>query len=159
MSNDKKLHESIQEAIILGWFKSFHDKNISKADQQRLRNIYANSSDPTMTTKNLFINFGFNDISDPDAMRLSELINAFLKKSPYRKNIPYLTKKELFISQNHRCAICNSEIDIHAHVDHIVPFLYVGDELTNNYQLLCSNCNLRKNASIDFQIRFLLKTL
>lgn len=159
MNSDIELNQSIQKAILLGWFKTFYDKNISRDKQQRLRNIYANSTDFIMTTKNLFMNIGLTDISNADAFRLYELVNAFLKKNSFRKSIPDSTKRKLLILQNHKCAICSNAIDNHAHVDHIVPFKYVGDELADNYQLLCSNCNLKKNASIDFQIRFLLKTL
>ncbi len=159
MNNDLKLHNHIQEAILLGWFKTFCDRNASQTMQRRLRNIYSNSTDFIMTTKNIFINIGFSDISNDNAIRLYELIIAFLAKSPYRKNIPDSIKNQLLAIQKGKCAICNNTIDIHDHVDHIVPFKYVGDELKNNYQLLCSNCNLKKNANIDFQIRYLLKTL
>lgn len=66
-------------------------------------------------------------------------------------------KNSLLITQNHKCAICNIMINESAPADHIVPFKYVGDELSDNIQMLCKKCNEKKSDSIDYQIRFLLK--
>ena len=36
------------------------------------------------------------------------------------------------------------------HVDHVVPWELVGDELENNFQDLCEKCNEEKNASTNY---------
>lgn len=159
MQPDKRLNDSIEEARILGIFKTFCEKNASFDSQQRIRNIYCYSSDIVKITQNLFLNETGEKITDAESMKLYALVMAFLKKNPYRKNISDSIKQSLLNTQDHKCAICGEQIDIHAHIDHIVPFKYVGDELENNYQMLCTSCNLKKNANIDFQIRFLLKTI
>lgn len=159
MQPNQRLNDSLEEARILGLFKAFCEKNASFDSQQRIRNIYCYSLDFHKTTQNLFLNELGEKITDEESTKLYELIMAFLKKSPYRKNIPDSIRKSLLNMQNYKCAICGEKIDIHAHLDHTVPFKYVGDELENNYQMLCTTCNLKKNASIDFQIRFLLKTI
>lgn len=156
---DKKLEDSIQEALLLGKFKSFCEKNSSIESQRRLRTIYNHSPDKLATTKNLLINEMGDALSGEELVRMYELITAFLKKSNFRRMISNSAKQNLLKNQNFKCAICGKEIDIHAHADHTVPFKYVGDELSNNYQMLCSDCNLKKNASIDYQIRYLLKSI
>ena len=159
IERDIQLTNAIQEARILGLFKAFCEKNSTKDAQQRIRTIYSRTNNPIETTKNIFVNEFGEAISDSDANRLIILITSFLKKSIYRKSIGDSLKNSLLQSQFHHCAICGCDIDIHAHADHIVPFKYVGDELDNNLQMLCTNCNLKKNASLDYQIRFLLKLI
>jgi len=157
---DERIKKCIHEVLLLSLFKSFCEKNETKEAKQRLRNIYSHSGNHLETTKNLIINELHEEISeDDDTKRMYTMIIAFLNKSNYRKTIPDSVKIALLKRQNNRCAICGKEIDIHAHADHSVPFKYVGDELKDNYQMLCTSCNLKKNASIDFQIRFLLKSV
>ena len=96
------------------------------------------------------------NLTNQEAERMSLLIDAFLKKSMYRQNIAKKIKTDLLEKQKYKCRYCNQEIDLAAHADHIVPFKYVGDELQDNLQMLCEHCNESKNASIDYEIRFLL---
>lgn len=156
---DERIKECINEVLLLSLFKSFCEKNASTEAQQRLRNIFSRSPNTITITQNIVKNELSEEITIDEAQELHPMIKAFLNKSPHRKRIPDSTKEELLKKQNNRCAICGTEIDIHAHADHIVPFEYVGDELDDNYQMLCTNCNLKKNDSIDFQIRYLLKTI
>ena len=159
--SEQNIHliKTIQETRNLGRFKAFCEKNSTKDAQHRIRTIYSRTNDPRRTTKNIIINQLGETISDSDADRLFVLITSFLNKSRYRKPIEESIRKSLLLSQNHHCAICGCDIDMHAHVDHIVPFKFVGDELDNNLQMLCTDCNLKKNASLDYQIRFLLKLI
>lgn len=154
-----QLMDTIRETRNLGRFKVFCEKNASGDAQQKMRTIYHRTNDPIETTKNIFAN-GFGEtISDSDAERLFVLITSFLKKSTYRKSIGDAVKNSILQSQSYRCAICGCDIDIHAHADHIIPFKLVGDELDDNIQMLCPDCNEKKNASLDYQIRFLLKLI
>lgn len=157
IGKDAKLIEAISEARILGLFKMFCDKNATKALEQRIRNIYSRTYDPIGTTKKIFANEYGEMISDFYANRLFDLIMAFLRKSEYRKPIGNELKKSLLQNQCYHCAICECDIDSHAHADHIVPFKFVGDELASNLQMLCADCNLKKNDSIDYQIKFMLR--
>lgn len=159
IEKDTQLTNAIQEAKTLGLFKTFYEKNSTKDAQQRIRTIYSRANNPIETTKSIFVNEFGEVISDSDADRLFILISSFLKKSIYRKSNSDSLKKSLLQNQFNHCAICGCNIDIHAHVDHIVPFKLVGDELDNNLQMLCTDCNLKKNASLDFQIRFMLKLI
>ncbi len=159
MVAEKKIQKCIQEILLLSLFKSFFEKNYSKESRQRLRNIYRRSNNHFVTTKNLILNVMHEELSEDETKKIYPLIIAFLNKNSHRKPIPDTVKISLLNTQNYKCAICGNDIDLHAHVDHRVPFKYVGDELKDNYQMLCTTCNLKKNASIDFQIRFLLKSI
>lgn len=159
MKWNAELEKSIQEAVNLGHFKLFCEKNTAGDARQRMRTIYSRTDDPIETTRHVFANEFGVALSGPEAERLFVLITSFLKKSDYRKGIENKRKTDLLKRQGHRCAICGCDIDVHAHADHIVPFKFVGDELDDNLQMLCSDCNLKKNASLDYQIRFLLRTV
>lgn len=157
IENEVQLTNAIQEAKTFGLFRAFYEKKSTKDAQQRMRTIYSRTNNPIETTKNIFNNEFGETLSDSDADRLFILITSFLKRSIYRKSNNDSLKKYLLQNQSHHCAICECNIDIHSHIDHIVPFKYVGDELDNNLQMLCTDCNLKKNASLDYQIKFLLK--
>lgn len=156
---DKKIHRAVTDAILMGKFKTFCDKNFSSEKKTRLRNILSRSTNKIETVKHIMKNEINVDISDDDAGVLLEMITAFINKSPFRKTIPNSIKIALLRSQNNRCAICGTQVDLTSHADHIIPFKYVGDELNDNLQMLCTDCNLRKNASFDYQIKYLLKLI
>ena len=153
------INNKIKEAQLLGLFKQFCEKYTNKQLQNNFRNILYNTTDKERTIFNLFKNEYNYSMSDEETKRMIELLNAFLSKKSFRINYENDVKKMLLKKQSYKCAICGAEIDIKSHLDHIIPFKYVGDELDNNLQMLCTTCNLRKNASLDFQIRYYLNLL
>ena len=159
MVDERKLRKCIQSVLVISLFRSFCEKNNSTESQQRLRNIFSRTLNPVETTKCLIQNELFEEINAEEAEFFHSLIIAFLKKKTYRRRITDSEKKLLLCQQDNCCAICGETVGSNYHVDHIIPFKYVGDELENNYQILCANCNTKKNASIDYQIRFMLKTI
>lgn len=159
MNKTNEITSIVKYATLLGIFKSFCDRNFEQEKISRIRNIFSRSTDKLFTIKSLIKNETNESISDDEVEEMYKLIGAFLNKSQYRKPISNQTKRELLIKQDDRCAICGRTTDKSAHADHIIPFKYVGDELDNNLQMLCSDCNKHKSASFDYQIRFLLKLL
>ena len=78
-----------------------------------------------------------------------KLIKAYLQKSNFRISIRDDQKNEILNKQKFKCIICKKDINLsNCHIDHIIPFKYVGDELDSNYQALCRACNLSKNSNI-----------
>lgn len=150
---------AVQKAVYLGHFNEFCEKFASKVAQRRMRTIYSRAVDPIETTQIIYANEFSITISELEAKLLFRYITAFLHKSAYRKIISSIEKDSLLQKQDYHCAICGCDIDMHAHADHIVPFKFVGDELENNLQMLCGGCNHKKNASLDYQVRFLLNLL
>ncbi len=145
----------LDEAFVLGSFKSFCDKNSSIESKQRLRNILSRTTNPINTIKQI-IGDEMGNISDIQAIRMHELITAFLNKSSNRKKVSIDEKKRLLALQNYKCKFCGCNINESDHLDHKVPFVYVGDELKNNKQMLCSHCNKKKNKSLYYQIKVYL---
>ena len=156
---DEKINNSIHEAIFLSYFKAFCQKNSNSQRKRRVRNILSNSNNKCDCIYNIFKNELSVEFNKKESSRMLELVTAYLNKSTYRKKIPQSIKHKLLDSQDFKCSICGAEIDIDSHADHIIPFKLVGDELKNNLQMLCEKCNSSKNASIDYQIRFLLKLI
>lgn len=156
MSLQKKILSAIDEATLLRNFKLFCEKNNDILSKQRLRNIISRAKNGNGAIKSIFINQMQVELSDEQSQRMYDLIVAYLNKSNYRKSIPIEEKKRLLAKQNNKCRFCGCNIDLSAHADHIVPFKYVGDELNENFQMLCSHCNEEKGASIDYEIRVLL---
>ena len=152
----KKLLSAVDEAMLLSYFKAFCDGNTDDVAKQRLRNILARATNKENAIRALFFNMMQIELSEEQSQRMVELVCANLRKSNYRKNIPEEKKRQLLMKQSNRCNFCGCEIGLCAHSDHIIPFKYVGDELQDNLQMLCSRCNLSKGSSIDYQIKVLL---
>lgn len=154
----QKITDAAETAGLLGAFKKFCDhltKNPVYA--QNIRSLLHRSTDRTRTIMRIFEDRFQFSLSPQQAERMLELVEAFFSKKSYRLPIPQTVRLQLLDQQGNKCAFCGCDVGDHDPVDHIVPFKYVGDELQDNYQVLCSLCNSRKNARMDYQIRFLLQ--
>lgn len=60
--------------------------------------------------------------------------------------------KKLFELQRGKCPCCKKYLGDGYHLDHIMPLALGGSNTDDNIQLLCSKCNLQKNAKhpVDF---------
>ena len=89
--------------------------------------------------------------------RMAELLVAFFSADDNRKQFDRSFREKQIIKQENKYAICNRNIkNEDSHLDHIVPWDYVGDCLKNNYQMLCETCNTRKGKSTYFELSMLL---
>lgn len=159
LTSSEFLLDAIDEARILGIFQVFCRNNSTSESKMRLRNIYSLASDKMVTTAKLIFMSEKVELNREETLRMYQLINSFLKKSSFRRPIDLKIKKDLLEQQNNRCVICNCQIGLDGHADHIVPFKYVGDELEDNLQMLCRDCNEKKHDSLDYQIKYLLKLI
>jgi len=89
---------------------------------------------------------------------MGQWLLAFYRKKDYRIKYPQKVRTDLLHQQKCRCAICGCAITESADLDHIIPWIYVGDELRDNLQLLCYHCNRSKKASPLYQLRMLLRS-
>ena len=122
-----------------------------------IKRIYYRSSSDIDAVEQIVRNICHLSLSEKDYKWLNNCIKAFMKKKPHRKQFSYAFRQMLWESQEHKCSICGKIILAEeGHIDHIVPWDYVGDELDDNYQLLCSNCNLHKSNHVSSTVHSLI---
>lgn len=148
------LHKDILESIlseICEYMKSSDSAYIS------IKKIYYRSSSDIDAVKQIIQKICHLSLSEQDYKWLNNCIKAFMKKKSYRTHFSHSFRKELWNKQEQKCYICGKEILAEeGHVDHIVPWDYVGDELDDNYQVLCSDCNLHKSNHVALTVHSLI---
>lgn len=99
------------------------------------------------------------NLTQKELDRIMDLMNAYLRKNNTRKSIENNEKKRILKQSNLRCSICNKKISLEDyHMDHIIPFRYVGDELSNNFQSLCDRCNWEKSYNLYYLFDRIIKS-
>lgn len=88
---------------------------------------------------------------------LGNLFACFFRKNDVRITYPQIVRKRIAQQQKGKCAICGRPITHKSDLDHIIPWIYVGDTLTDNLQLLCRDCNSKKRASLIYPLQVLLQ--
>jgi CRISPR/Cas system Type II protein with McrA/HNH and RuvC-like nuclease domain len=124
-----------------------------------VQKLYKQSTNKVITSK-VILNRDFKyDASESDAELFNTWLSAYLNKSDTRKRFSDSFKKELFNKQKGLCAVCGEKLEndfSKIHVDHIIPWTLVGDELKDNYQYLCSTCNECKSCHTDYIFKSLI---
>ncbi len=143
------LHMDIREIIL----KTVCDK--LKTDNDffiRTKKLYFSMDDISATKKTVM--HVCNCLMAPkDYIWINECLKAFFRKKDTRRIITADEKNELIRKQEGKCAICGTNItQAGMHVDHIIPWDYVGDELADNLQGLCSDCNLHKSNHVAIAV-------
>ena len=66
-------------------------------------------------------------------------------------------RERILIRDKYTCQKCgfkngdkNGSGDRPLHIDHIVPLKFGGSNNENNLQVLCDECNLKKNSKLDY---------
>ncbi len=158
-SNDE-IKAEYRRTLLLNILKKLVGR-MKRDDNYRLhiQNLYRQSTNKVITSKVILNNDFKYDASESDAALFDIWIAAHLNKSDRRKGFSDAFKKKLYNKQNGLCAVCGEKLGddfSKIHVDHIIPWVLVGDELKDNYQYLCSTCNESKSCHTDYIFKSLM---
>lgn len=148
------LHKDILESILSEICEYMKANDSSYVSMKR---IYYRSTNDIDAIKQIVQNICHLSLSEQDLEWLNNCVKAFMKKKPHRKQLSSTLRQILWNKQGKKCPICGKEISAEeGHIDHIVPWDYVGDELDNNYQVLCSTCNQHKSNHVALAVHSLI---
>lgn len=148
--DEKLLEEALYQDIREMFLRQICEyMKASKENYIAVRKIYYNTTDNILASKKIVQMVCNSTLPERDLKWIDMCIRAYFHKKRIRKPVKNDIKIKLWENQNARCAICKKPITIdESHVDHIVPWDYVGDELSDNYQILCSECNEHKSNHV-----------
>ena len=151
---DTALGFEYEKAVLLNFFSKLCLKmDNDKAYRTHILSLYRESFNKSQTTKIILQKEFDFIISDLQSTSFSLWIDAYFKKDGRRRSFTEKYKLELSRLQNDICPICHQHLGSNLsfiHIDHIIPWKLVGDELDSNYQCLCDSCNKKKSASVDY---------
>lgn len=148
------LMNSVFEELV----KHIENNNIEFSVKKRLQNAF-NIKEEIYIVSELLKEFSDLKLTSDHSVYLLTNLKAYFSKSNNRLQLPLKLKEALLADQSMKCNYCSTKITINdAHFDHLMAFKWVGDEVDNNYQALCSDCNLEKGTNVYFALKsFLLK--
>ena len=163
LASDEQIKQEYQKAFMLNMFRKVCVKmNKDVTYHNKIRNLFLQSHDHPQTTQIIIARVFDYELSRDEAITMSEWFGAYMRKSNRRKAIPLSLKIDLYNKQHGKCMVCGEELGndwAQIHVDHIIPWALVGDELPNNYQDLCDICNQCKSSSTDYIFKNLIKLI
>ncbi len=159
--SDDTIKNEYRKTFLLNIFQSICSKANNELDYKKhILTLFRQSTCLTDTIKAIVERECKYELSDEDVEIMLPWFQAYRRKSDKRKSIPLALKQELYKKQNGLCAVCEQKLVKNwseVHVDHIIPWVLVGDELENNYQVLCETCNKCKNSKIDYIFKKMIK--
>ena len=149
--------EKLSNTLLLGVFEALC-KDIKKQGTRLVeREKFLKRTDKTIAAKSLVSRYIGCELADEEYSKLARLLSAYFSTGDPRKQFDLPFRRKLIEQQDSKCAICNKTISLeNSHVDHIIPWDYVGDCLKDNYQMLCETCNTRKGNSTFYEMSMLL---
>lgn len=163
LATNEEIKKEYKKTFLLNLFKKIVCRMDKDVEFRRcIKTLFQESTDQKITTKAVIRkNLSF-EITDEDATVMLTWFSAYLKKSGKRLKFTEEFKKKLCKQQDGRCMVCGEPLGTDLskiHVDHIIPWCLVGDELKDNYQCLCSFCNESKSAHTDYIFKNLINLI
>ena len=160
LASNEQIKEEYKKSLLLNLFKKLVIMmNKDSILKSKIHKLFLESSVPIDTTKILIKRYFNYELTNQDSQTMLQWIKAHFNKQDKRKSISLEIKKQLYALQGGKCAVCGEDLgdDLSKiHVDHIIPWTLVGDELSNNYQYLCPVCNECKSAHTDYIFKKLI---
>ena len=127
---------------------------IVKDKRNQIVREYQKSSNNDLVTKRIVKMYCGVELPSNDTSIMTQWIINFLTKMDKRASISKEKKMELLKEQCYLCACCGTRIDLNnSHCDHDIPWTFVGDELDDNYQMLCTYCNEHKSSRPYYMLK------
>ena len=156
--DEELFNKVIYDYFILSIFEDLYYYLLDETNKHNLIIQLRNTDDKCKVIENKILEVCGIKLNSNEVKYLTDICIASINKKEYRNTITKSEKELLLNKQDNKCGLCNKYIDIsNSHYDHIIPWTWVGDELSNNYQMLCTNCNLKKSNSIIYSIKTFLK--
>lgn len=162
-ATDEQIRQEYQKTFMLNMFRKICVKmRNDNTYKTKVRTLFRESHNKNLTTK-IIIKKAFDyDLTEEEAGVMCNWLDAHFKKSNRRRSISLSEKIKLYDQQKGKCTVCGESLGndwSKIHVDHIIPWVLVGDEIENNYQALCQTCNECKSASTDYIFKSLIKLI
>ena len=152
-----EFHKKLFSTLLLGVFETICKEMKKQNTKLEEKEKFRKHGDKIVATKLLVRKYAGCQLNEEGYHFLSDLFGAHFKTGDPRKRYDEIFREQLTIKQNGLCAICKSHITAKkSHLDHIIPWEYVGDFLEGNYQMLCETCNERKGSATYFEFSRLL---
>lgn len=152
-SFQETVYQNLKLSIFEVVCRVLEDKALELTVRSRLRN----SRSQVLFIKEFIQEICGCQLSDEESNEILNLLTAYFNKRDTRKVYSEVLRHRLLAEQKFECNICSTSIKLStSELDHIIPWTYVGDELDNNLQMLCTECNRRKGKSIHFHLKMFL---
>jgi len=127
-----------------------------RIDEIGFQNIKGTRRNNDLILRDFVLDNSRIEFSERELKRMIELVRAHVGPETSRRFScvdPYLRR------QGNTCAACGSIVHGNKvfHDDHIVPYCYVYENLLDNGQALCPNCNSKKLADPYFAIKLFIE--
>lgn len=160
LAHDEQICNEYKKNLLLTIFKKLCYR-MKKDEKYKMKiiNLYKQSPQWELTVQTLMEREYGCRLSGEEASTMGTWLIAHFRKKAKRKLLTLELKEELYKKQNGICLCCGEQLGDNMskiHIDHVIPWTLVGDELENNYQDLCETCNECKNSRVDY---ILLKKL
>lgn len=150
---NQKLHKTLLLGVFEVVCKEIKKQGIKTIERASFRKF----KDKTIPAKRIIKQYAGCELLSDDYEEAAKLLTAFFNTGDPRKKFDNIYREQLIQKQDGRCAICKTNITTkNAHLDHIIPWDYVGDQLNGNCQMLCETCNERKGTAAYFEFSMLL---
>lgn len=148
--NFNQLRESVYKDILEAILnKIFYFMKKNKSNEIYIKGIYRKRLDQILSTKLILKEITHCSLPKEDLIWLNKCLQAHFKKKDRRKSLKQIGI-DLWLNGQKNCKICGKHLNVNEiNVDHVIPWDIVGDELENNYQILCEHCNKSKGAHIS----------
>ena len=153
-----EVEKVVYEYILLSIFEDIVAYLLEDNNRENTMNTLRQFENKEIVVNKLILDITGMKVNESELSTITKWVIAFIEKKSSRIKIQDKEKIKLLENQNYKCKLCKKEIDLYnSEYDHIISWKLVGDELEDNYQMLCKHCNRCKSSSILYRFIMLFK--